>query len=111
MSMQTANGWLPLEDFIMQPHYLDDKFKFVAGMCDVVVCDKIDHEHPLTIGLPLYQHIGERKYLLDQTGTIEMRPAYRTVSPTQTVKLDLTYFLDDACSKQQTSSTIVDLSN
>ncbi|ABX04816.1 MAG TPA: hypothetical protein DEF47_21625 [Herpetosiphon sp.] len=111
LSIQTADGWLPLEDFIMQPHYLDDKFNFVAGMCDEVGCNKINHEHPLAIGLPLYQHIGERKHLLDRTGEIKMLPAYRMVSPTQTVKLDITYFLDDACSKQQTYSTTIDLSN
>lgn len=110
LSIQTANGWLPLEDFIMHPHYLDDKFNFVVGMCDVVGCNKINHEHPLAIGLPLYQHIGERNHLNDVTGMIEPIPAYRTVYPTQTVKLDITYFLDDACTKQQTYSTTIDLS-
>lgn len=108
LSIQTADGWLPLEDFIMQPHYLDDKFKFVAGMCDVVSCNKIDQ---LGIPLKLYEYVGERNHLNDVTGMIEPIPAYRTVYPTQTVKLDITYFLDDACTKQQTYSTIVDLAN
>ena len=107
-SIQTANGWLPLEDFIMQPHYLDDILTTSFGMCDLAVCNKIDQ---LGIPLKLYEYIGERKHLDDDTGMIELIPAYRTVYPTQTVKLDITYFLDEACSKQQTYSTTIDLSN
>lgn len=108
LSIQTADGWLPLEDFIMGQHYLDDTLTTSFGMCDVVSCNKIDQ---LGIPLKLYEYVGERKHLLDRTGEIEMLPAYRTVYPTQTVKLDITYFLDDACTQQQTSSTIIDLSN
>lgn len=107
LSIQTTDGWQPLEDFIMQPHYLDDKFNFVVGMCDLAVCNKIDQ---LGIPLKLYQYVGKRNHLNDVTGMIEPIPSYRTVYPTQTVKLDITYFLDDACSKQQTYSTTIDLS-
>ncbi|KPL91946.1 hypothetical protein [Herpetosiphon geysericola] len=110
LSIQTAAGWQPLEDFIMQPHYLDDKFKFVVGMCDLVGCGKIDHTHPLAVNLPLYEYVGERKHLSDLTGGIEMLPAYRTVYPTQLVKIDVPYFLDVACTQQQTYTATMDLS-
>ncbi|WP_110516319.1 hypothetical protein [Herpetosiphon llansteffanensis] len=109
LSIQNDTGWQPLEDFVMQPHYLDDKFNFFIGMCDLVGCDKIDHAHPLAVNLPLYEYVGERKHLSDLTGGIEMLPAYRTVYPNQLVKIDVTYFLDADCTQQQTYTAIIDL--
>ncbi|XSG77640.1 hypothetical protein ACP8Y2_11615 [Herpetosiphon llansteffanensis] len=109
LSIQTDAGWHRLEDFIMGQHYLDDQLTTSFGMCDDVGCNKIDQDHPVGINLKLYDHVGERQHLLDQTGAIEMLPAYRTVYPNQLVKIDVTYFPDADCTQQQTYTTTIDL--
>jgi hypothetical protein len=112
LSIPAAAGWKPLEDFIMEHHYLDGTFKFVAAMCDVVVCSRISPENPIYLGFPLYEYLGERQYSLESeggTGTITV-PDYRTVRPSGTVKLDVVYFLED-CGQPQIYTTILDLPN
>jgi hypothetical protein len=113
LSIPAGHGWKPLEDFIMEHHYLDGAFKFVAAMCDVVVCTKVSLEAPIYLGFPLYEHLGERKYLkTSEAGTFNlMVPDYRTVRPSGMVKLDVLYFLDDTCSQPQSYTTILDLPN
>ncbi|MBM7846406.1 hypothetical protein [Herpetosiphon giganteus] len=107
VSIQTADGWKQVEYFIMQPHYLDGQFEWVAAMCDYVVCNRISEQ---SIRLPLYEYIGQRSYLLDREGAIHMIPAYKTVLPPQTLSLSGSYFLDQDCTQQQTYSTTIDLS-
>ncbi|MBM7845446.1 hypothetical protein [Herpetosiphon giganteus] len=62
LSIQTDAGWHRLEDFIMGQHYLDDQLTTSFGMCDLVVCNKIDQDHPVGINLKLYDHVGERQH-------------------------------------------------
>jgi len=113
LSIPATGGWKPLEDFIMEHHYLDGTFKFVAAMCDVVVCSKVSPENPIRLGFPLYEYRGERTYLKNsEAGTYNlMVPDYRTVRPSGKVKLDVIYFLDQGCNQQRTYTTILDLPN
>jgi hypothetical protein len=114
LSIPAAAGWKPLENYILQSHYLDDTFKFVFGMCDIPVCSpRVSPENPIYIGFPLYEHLGERQYTLENeagTGTITV-PDYRTIKPSGTVRLDVIYFLDQGCSQQRTYTTTRDLPN
>lgn len=112
LSIKAADGWKPLKQIVMEPHYVENEHRWGVFWCDYPVCSKVSLENPIRIDFPLYEYLGKHHASKDEAGTtLATGPAYRTVRPSGTVKIDVTYFVDAACSQARNYATTLDLPN
>lgn len=107
ISVMTDDGaWQPTNNINFLPDmgriYLNNEY--IGHMaCDLIACVPLND--PYQIRLQEYQMVGERAAPEDENLIV---PAYQTNTLTGKLRVELSYFTDEACQEEQIYTVVID---